>query len=919
MRSRIGGLLLLLGLACDLSTAHAQRPGRLPGRPARPDTAAARRDTLPPDSARAAAPDTTLERLLKLEGYTPVEYKADSAEFRTRIGELRLIGSAEVVRGGDRLTADSIVYSERTQDIAAFGQPKITGQQAADITGDILFYNLETRRASVEGGRTQFTEGATWYVYDSNVTAEGRSHFYVSGGKFTSCDLEDPHFHFQSDKIMVIRDRLIVARPARLYFADVPVLWIPFVVQDLSKGRRSGVLTPRFGVNDIVRTGQGRRIENVGYYWAINDYMGAELSGTWDSRAYTALTGGLQYNWRRQMLNGNLSYSQYWQETGGSQLSLNTSNSWRPDERTSVSVQGQYTSSPQFVRSVSLDPREATRTLGSSASLNRRFDWGSLALQGRHTQSIADGRQETVLPDVSLSFNPITLFRSSASEPSWYNNATLVFGGAGSRVITDEPSDSVRDKALSRFNVNQSLTIGNLGLSTSAALNRELLRPLIGLGFPGDSLLPRIRDAGSWNASISYQQRLIGSTTITPNLGLSQEILRDDGRTGQRVAGVNVVDRLRGRFGANPADSLDIGEYVAAPVRLNFGAGTNFDVFGFFPGVGPFSRIRHHLKPAFNYTFSPAVEQTAAQAAVFGPSGSRTQSRLSLSLNQTFDAKLREARTAPPVDTLADTTAVARARAQPPADPEKVMLLSVSTTPLEIDFANAAEGGSLLTTTQISNTIRSDYLRGLNFTVSHDLFDRSASTRPGELGRFAPFLAALNTSFAFGSGSSLFRFLGLGQQEENPASPPAGGLVPGPDDADDQPQGGPGGYTGNPQPVGGGPWNVSLSYSLLRSRPDPFNRPGIGFGRDVQTVNANVSFSPTTKWAVDWQTSYSLSDGRFSDHYLRLRRDLHEWQANFDVTRTITGNTSFRFYVDLIANRDLKFEFRESNIGGQRR
>jgi hypothetical protein len=70
---------------------------------------------------------------------------------------------------------------------------------------------------------------------------------------------------------------------------------------------------------------------------------------------------------------------------------------------------------------------------------------------------------------------------------------------------------------------------------------------------------------------------------------------------------------------------------------------------------------------------------------------------------------------------------------------------------------------------------------------------------------------------------------------------------------------------------------------------------------------------------VDWSTSYEVNSGQFGSHYVRVRRDLHRWQANFDFQRTITGNTSFNFYVFLIDNQDLKAEYREANIGGQRR
>ena len=79
----------------------------------------------------------------------------------------------------------------------------------------------------------------------------------------------------------------MVARPGVLYIADVPVFWLPFIFQDLRSGRRSGVLTPRFGVSDIVRNSPSyrRQVEGLGYYWAISDYLDAQASFDWRSSA----------------------------------------------------------------------------------------------------------------------------------------------------------------------------------------------------------------------------------------------------------------------------------------------------------------------------------------------------------------------------------------------------------------------------------------------------------------------------------------------------------------------------------------------------------------------------------------------------------------------------------------------------------
>ena len=102
-----------------------------------------------------------------------------------------------------------------------------------------------------------------------------------------------------------------------------------------------------------------------------------------------------------------------------------------------------------------------------------------------------------------------------------------------------------------------------------------------------------------------------------------------------------------------------------------------------------------------------------------------------------------------------------------------------------------------------------------------------------------------------------------------------------------------------------GGWQSQISYSLSRSRNElqPSN----------QLLNAGLRFRPTENWDASWRTSYDLKDGRFNDHTIRLTRELHRWQANFDFLQTVTGNWTFRFTVSLKDNRDLKFDYEQRN------
>jgi hypothetical protein len=78
-----------------------------------------------------------------------------------------------------------------------------------------------------------------------------------------------------------------------------------------------------------------------------------------------------------------------------------------------------------------------------------------------------------------------------------------------------------------------------------------------------------------------------------------------------------------------------------------------------------------------------------------------------------------------------------------------------------------------------------------------------------------------------------------------------------------------------------------------------------------QMVLANVMFQPTQSWNVSWNTGYSFTESKFTDHMLTLTRMLHDWDANFDFVKAQNGNFSFQFRVALRANQDIKFDYQQ--------
>ena len=171
---------------------------------------------------------------MELPGFTLTEYDGGAATFEATERILTLIapdgGRARVSSEGMGVEADtSILYNEETGRLQTEGQSTFTPDTGDPIESTSLIFDISEERGSAFGAETSYSEGgANWLVTGDMPFAAADSSF-MSHARFTSCDLEEPHYHFETDEIKIIGGNVLVARPVRLYFADVPVAWLPFV------------------------------------------------------------------------------------------------------------------------------------------------------------------------------------------------------------------------------------------------------------------------------------------------------------------------------------------------------------------------------------------------------------------------------------------------------------------------------------------------------------------------------------------------------------------------------------------------------------------------------------------------------------------------------------------------------------------
>ncbi len=395
-RASAAGLVALLLAAAG--TLDAQTPRRPPSPPPRPDTTA----RTAADSAAQGRLDTATARRLGLP-----------------TGPTRSFPPSDAV-------IDSLL--------------KLRGYRITQYVADTLI---------AQGGDTEtiHLRIAKWIVRGDLAVDSGSTRLYGANSQVTSDENPVPDYHFATGEMKWLNKNVMVARPAVLYIHDVPIMWLPFIFQDVRKGRRSGILVPRFGLNDIVRPVRSyqRHLLNVGYYWAINDYFDFLVKADWYAARYLSLRAASSYKWLDRFIDGSISFERYGQlDSPGSSIRLGWQHQQRFSSRTHFGASIDYASSTRVIQTNTVNPFLATASLTSQVNFTKQFDWGTLSVGGNRSQEVGNGLVSQTIPTVSLAPSPINITPSITWSPgfSFTSPRGPAWGRVGHRVLRQPGHDA---------------------------------------------------------------------------------------------------------------------------------------------------------------------------------------------------------------------------------------------------------------------------------------------------------------------------------------------------------------------------------------------------------------------------------------------------------------------------------------------
>jgi hypothetical protein len=1004
------GALVLLLFAAVATAGHAQGvPIR--SRPAptvvRPDTL--RRDSLaaaarrpPGDTTRRKAdstvvdtatvhwvdPDSVMKSLLARAGYDVTKFQGGRATYDARTKDLRLDASksqvAAVDRNGQTSVSDSAIYSNQTtNDVTNLGHYIITlpGAGQAPIRGfGQLLYNSGDREGQFTNAKLPVNNGQNWFLDISagavqlppvNSTAPAGTKppaptIFIEGLKLTSCTDSIWDYYFQVATAKRTSSNTIVGRNVVMYVGEVPVLWLPFIVQNTHGGRNSGMLTTRFSVSDIIRNSPTyhRNIENLGYYWVLNDYMDVATWLDWRSGAggsNPADPGWLRsnvdykYNWANRFLSGGLAAGYEALGNGSNKLDFSWLHHQMFANDASLNLDVNYTTSTAIQQRNTIDPIATTATIYSQAAYTRKIGPASLSIGGDRRQFPGRAEVDQTFPTLTISSAPINLGPEVVWTPGFSYTATSQTDLDQTGLFSYQfftRADGVLDSTKVRKNsykTSMSLTTPfkifgeDLGNSLSLRSSRDAFPDRFTLHDPisGDSTGTRIY-AQSFETDVDWVPTFQLPPFFHNKFNLAPSVSYANVDPGPYLI---ETERTNGNF-------------VQQSKRLSYGVSASPTIYGLFGGFGPFAAFRHSISPTIGYNYAPKGNVSDEYLAALGRwrkgyIGDIEQQQLSFGVNTVLEGK---------VASPADTT---------PGAGTKMKVLSITTSPFSYNFERTKAVDNLnkhwwsgLTTEQFTYSLQSDLLPGIEFSSGYSLFQGSTTSdtavfkpyheqtsarlvlsrdqnplavltklfgRPTAPAQNAPVPPEVQAATAQDSAairqyaaqpvagvrSSGERFdipptqgwqLSLNLSYSHPR-PPVGGNILNYDPAAQCDLNG-----ASQQQIDNCKVNARLSGST--TAPVVTNTVGGTVYRVPPTTNiaSNFSFNLTPRWTAAWQTNYDVERHEFAEHIVSLQRDLHDWRLIMGFTEAANGNFAFSFSIGLKAEPDLKFDYSRSSI-----
>ena len=772
----------------------------------------------------------------------PVKYHSDDSSVLLVKGkQFILYGKAKAEYKDLKLDAATIAMDQNTKIIKAYGSLDTTGnplskpqftQGELKTVSDSIFFSTQSMKGLT---KNTFLQEGEIFVNAQVLKKVGADETFAKNARFTTCNLDTPHFAFRARRMKLITNKLAVT--GRVYpeieQIPIPMISLPFGIFPLNQARHSGVLLPSFTSSEDFGLG----LEGLGYYKVINDHV--------DLTARTNL-----YSYGGWNLNLNSKYIERYHYTGSVNLSFLNNKTLNHN----TGVEQEFTTSNSFMLNWS-HTRDNRARPGSNFSANVNF--GST----KFNQSLLNNPYQNFQNQLSSSISYSKDWRGK------YNLSVNL-----------------------NHNQNSNLRLVNLNLPT-VAFNVVTFYPFqkkdqvgsgkwyekIGIGYSGniqnqlsfyDSAFnfKRLLDTAQWGA-----QHTIPITLSLPSLGpvtVSPSVSYEERWYGQST--LRTWDSAKSKVDT----TIQKGFYTAR--QMSFGVGMNTRIFGTYKfGDGKIMAIRHEMRPSLSFSYHPDLASkyfyntrvdtsgtvlrfSKYDGGIIGSFAEGAFGGISFGVDNLLEMKVK------------DTT--------DPKGNKKIKLLD--------GFGFNSSYNLLADSFALGNFsiyARSTLFEKINITASANLDPYKIDSKgyrvnsiewdPAhfKFGRITGGNIAVSTSFKSKSKDGK-----TDKDRQMPADP-----FMTPDEQQRQLQ-----YVrSNPAEFTDFniPWNLTLSYSLNFSRVLKTDYTGFTT-QTFSSLNFNGDFSLTDKWKLGGTGYYDVTNHSINQLSMFITREMHCWQLAINVT-----------------------------------
>ncbi len=790
----------------------------------------------------------------------PVVYHADdSMVIDIPAEKMYLYGKVSSIKyDGNNLSAPEIMFDQKTSLVSAYLKKDSTGKaiaypyyESADFksVSDTIKFNMKNAKGITKG---TYTKQDDLFVYGEKIKKVDTAVFYAYRTRFTTCNLDTPHFAFVSRRAKFVNKKWAYTGPVHPEFEGVPLpIALPFGIFPLSQGRHSGLLAPTFTA-DATR---GLALENLGYYKIVND--------RWD-----VVTRGTLYSYGSWNLNVNPRYYKRYHYQGNLGISLqnyhpldqpktNTFNiTWSHSKDSKANPGVTFTAnvnagSTKYNRQLPGSPQTSFQNqLGSSVTYGKQWKNRpyNITVSANASQNSVTGLTNLYLPDVAFNISTQYPFRrkEQIGEIKWYENIGIGYNG--------------NTKTYTSF--------------------------IDSLGKIGNQIGENLKYGAQHNIPISLSLPPLGVLQIAPSVTYAETWFQQKLRYGYN----DVTNKL-------DTTSLQKGLYTTRNISFAVGVSTRiFGMYGFNKNSS-IKAIRHEIRPQISLNYTPNINEqnyyyTKVNATdrrqvsyfdnsgIYSPYSNIRNGGLSFGVDNNVSMKLRN---------KTDTSSSAD---------KKITLLDGLSINSGYNF--------LLDSFQLNNisaSARTNLFEKININAGAT-FDPYEYNELGirqkrlvwkdkilSLGNLTNANIALSTSFKGGDKSKKTAAEKIAQVPTNT------GIT----QAEYQQEAT---YIkNNPAEFADFeiPWSIDLSYSFN------YTKSFIAKNSISQSATFNASANLTPKWKIGANGTYDISNKELGVVSMYLSRDMHCWQMSINISPV--GRTKF-FSINIAPKspilRDLK-------------